>query len=69
MGCVRPEERAYFTGYLHCPVDGQLLQRLYVENSVVELAFRAFVPVDTLPLTKHLPHTNALLPSRRIAKK
>jgi hypothetical protein len=66
---VCPEERIYPTGHLHRLIDGQLLQCLHVEDAVVRLAVYTFVSMDTLPLTKHLFHTIALLSRAAIAKK
>jgi len=51
---IRPEEGTHFAGDLHRIVNTQPLQRLNVKRAIVKIAFRTFVPVDTLPLTKQL---------------
>ena len=56
---VSPEKRADPTGDLHRLVDRQPLKRLQIEAAVEKLALSAFVPVNTLPLAKHLLHRNA----------
>lgn len=59
---VDPEKRTYLCGYLHGVIDGQTLQGLNVEDSVIEFPIHVIVPVDTLPLTIHLlSHRIALL--------
>src|SRR5438067_13492837 len=66
MRCVSPEEGANFACHLHCPVNGQLLECLHVECSIIEFAFRAFFSMNTLALAKHLSHrsTYFLAPHR-----
>lgn len=54
MWSIRPEEGTYFAGDLHRIVNTETLQRLNVKYAIVKLAFSAFVPVNTLPLTKQL---------------
>jgi hypothetical protein len=66
---VCPEKRTNSPRHLHRLVNGQPLQRLYVESAVVELAFRTIVSMNTLPLTKHLSHKIALLSRAATAKK
>jgi hypothetical protein len=51
---IRPEERAYLSGYLYRVVHAQSLQSLNVKRAIVKLAFSSFVAVDALPLAKHL---------------
>lgn len=51
---IGPEEGADFTGDSYRIVHSQSLQRLNVKRAVVKLALSTFIPMDTLPLTKHL---------------
>lgn len=55
VGRVSPKEGTHFSRDLDCIVDAESLQSLNVKRSIVKIAVRAFVPVHTLPLAKHLP--------------
>jgi hypothetical protein len=51
-------------------VDAQSLQSLYVKGAVIELASGAFIPVNALPLAKHLAgHDDSTISSHRLARK
>jgi hypothetical protein len=66
---IGPKERTYLAGNFNCLIDTQSLQSLKVKCSIVEITFRADVPVNTLPLTKHLPgHMIHHISSRHIAR-
>jgi hypothetical protein len=54
MWGIRPEERTDFAGNLHRFVDAQTLQSLNIKDAVVKLPLGTLVPVNTLPLPKHL---------------
>jgi hypothetical protein len=63
MWSVSPEKGTYFASYLHGFVNAQALQRLDIENPIVEFSLRALFPVNTLPLPKHLSsHTDSPFP-------
>jgi len=51
---VRPEKRTDSSGYLQRVIDAQPLQSLNIKHAVVKLAFSTVVPMNTLPLAKHL---------------
>jgi hypothetical protein len=55
---IGPKERTHSTGYFNRVIDTESLQSLNVKCPIIEIAFRAFVTVNTLPLTKHLHRHN-----------
>ena len=69
MRRIRPEKRRHPRRHLHRIVNTQPLQSLQVENSIVEITVRAFLTVNTLPLTKHLPLHDVYHPALRRAEK
>src|SRR5690349_6510843 len=60
---VRPEKRTDSARHLHRMIHPKTLQCLNVECAVVELAFGALIPVNTLSFAKHLSRHDESPPS------
>jgi hypothetical protein len=69
MWGIRPEKGTDLASYLHCFINTQTLQGLNIKDAVIEFSFGTFVPVNTLPLPKHLSAHNNDSPFPRAASR
>lgn len=54
MWRVGPKERTDFSRHRDRLIDPESLQCLDIKNAIIKIARGALVPMNTLPLTKHL---------------